>query len=176
MDTGHRHYLKVSEFSKLRPIEAQTGNFVKRDDAFISDGEELHREVMTVCAARRKAETIPLCQGFHFKGAYTTKPVEVIFKSSSKSVPADEVWTSYEFRQGKLVLTVHVMEHDAGLITFTCTNIAGDEMAAVSVDESKSVGDLRTALAAELDDEAFEIMTPDGIILSDGKASLEVLQ
>lgn len=180
MDTGHLHYVKMDQFSYFQPYELE-GNYMRHDNGgFISAGGELHRGIMTVCAAKRKAATLIGCLGFHFKGQYTTKPVEITFKTKFEH-SSKGFWTSYEFKTSyarRCLLTVHVVEQDESFISVSITNMGGDEVAAVSVDASKTVADLQIAIAQELEEveQMFDLMTPDGRILSLGTASLDILQ
>lgn len=183
MHTGHLHYVKADQFSKFQPYEPVDENFQRHlNGGCIRTGGDLHREVMTICAAKRKAATLVGCFGFHFKGQYTTKPVEVVFKSRwSNDRDPDAFWTSYEWKElsaSTCLLTVHVVEQDENFISVSCTNLGGDEIAAVSVDVSKTVGDLRKAIAEQLEqqEQTFALMTPDGRFLGNGNASLDALE
>jgi hypothetical protein len=62
----------------------------------ISSGGNLLRETMTPEEAMLRAETLPACWGFCFRGEpVANQPVEVFFKEKWDNSADDETWTSY---------------------------------------------------------------------------------
>lgn len=77
-----------------RLLASDIGDWQKFD-GYISQGDDMLQEVMTIEEAQVRAAELKGCQGFYFKGAECSTPVQITFKSKWDITKGVQTYTSY---------------------------------------------------------------------------------